>query len=179
MTGLSSRLVLIGNSGSGKTTLARSLVRASGLSHLDLDPLAWLPCTPPQRRPISETARTIAFFIDDHDGWVIEGCYADLAALALPRSTQLVFLNPGVDVCVEHARSRPWEPHKYPSKEAQDANLDMLLRWLRDYPTREDELSLRAHRALFDGYAGNKIELTSREAIDAFPYARTPATVAS
>jgi hypothetical protein len=106
--------------------------------------------------------------MDEHDGWVIEGCYADLAALALPRCTRLVFLNPAVDVCVEHARQRPWEPHKYASKEAQDENLDMLLRWIRDYPTRADELSLGAHRALFDGYEGDKIELVAREAIAAF-----------
>jgi hypothetical protein len=106
--------------------------------------------------------------MEEHASWVIEGCYADLAAVALHRCTQLVFLNPGVEVCVEHARSRPWEPHKYASKEAQDANLDMLLRWIRDYPLREDELSLRSHRTLFDGYLGDKVELVTREAIAAF-----------
>jgi adenylate kinase family enzyme len=162
------RLVLIGNSGSGKTTIASRLALKHGLGHLDLDPLAWLPSTPPRRRAIEETRREILGFMGEHDGWLIEGCYADLAAVALSHCTCLVFLNPGVDVCVEHARARPWEPHKYASKEAQDANLDMLLKWIRDYTTRDDELSLRAHRALFDGHAGEKIELTSRESTAAF-----------
>jgi adenylate kinase family enzyme len=163
------RLVVIGNSGSGKTTLAQRMARTHGLAHLDLDPLAWLATTPPRRRPVEESGVAIASFIGRHEGWVIEGCYADLAALALARCTHLLFLDPGVETCVEHARARPWEPHKYPSKEAQDANLAMLVQWIRDYATRDDDaLSLRAHRRLFDGYAGEKTELTTREAIAAW-----------
>jgi hypothetical protein len=34
---------------------------------------------------------------------------------------------------VANAFSRPWEPHKYLSKEAQDANLEMLMGWIRAY----------------------------------------------
>lgn len=107
--------------------------------------------------------------MDAHDDWVIEGCYADLLAAALVRCTRLVFLNPGIEACVANARLRPWEPHKYPSKQAQDANLDMPIGWIRDYETRRDVFSLAAHRALFDGFAGDKLELTSREAIAACP----------
>ena len=99
---------------------------------------------------------------------MVEGCYADLLALVLPSCTQLVFLNPGVDACVANARARPWEPHKYATKEAQDANLDMLIGWIRDYATRGDEFSLAAHRALFDAFTGDKVELASRDAIAAF-----------
>lgn len=60
---------------------------------------------------------------------------------------------------------RPWEPHKYPSKEAQDANLEMLIGWIAEYETRTDTFSLAAHRALFDRFTGDKIELTKLEAI--------------
>jgi hypothetical protein len=105
-----------------------------------------------------------------HKDWVIEGCYADLLEATLLRCTQLWFLNPGVEACVENARSRPWEPHKYASKEAQDVNLEMLIAWIRDYPTRSDTFSLRAHRALFDHFSGEKYELTTREAIAARLY---------
>lgn len=163
------RYVLLGNSGSGKSTVAARLARAGELPHLDLDTLAWLPTQPPQRRPLADSARDIAAFMDASERWVIEGCYADLLDLALPRCTQLVFLDPGLAACIANARSRPWEPHKYASKEAQDANLDMLIGWIRDYETRRDEFSLAAHRALFDGFAGDKRELTSREAIATFP----------
>jgi adenylate kinase family enzyme len=161
------RYVLLGNSGSGKSTLAARLARGAELAHLDLDSLAWEPVTPPRRRPVAESAREITSFMDANDRWVIEGCYADLLEAAVPRCTCLLFLNPGVEACVANARVRPWEPHKYPSMEAQDANLEMLIGWIRAYETRSDTFSLAAHRALFDGFAGEKIELTKREAIAA------------
>jgi hypothetical protein len=86
----------------------------------------------------------------------------------LVRCTRLVFLNPGVDACVANARLRPWEPHKYASKAEQDASLDFLIGWIGEYATRGDEFSLAAHRAVFDEFTGEKIELTSREEIAAF-----------
>jgi adenylate kinase family enzyme len=159
------RILLIGNSGSGKSTLAARLASRDGLAHLDLDTLAWLPTDPPARRPLADSGREIAAFVTAHDRWVIEGCYADLVALAADRATELVFLNPGVDACIANARARPWEPHKYASREAQDTNLEMLIGWIRGYETRTDEMSLAAHRRLFDAFTGDKRELTSREAI--------------
>lgn len=162
------RTVVLGNSGSGKSTLAARLARAGALQHLDLDTLAWLPVVPPRRRPVADSARDIAAFMDASDRWVIEGCYADLLELALLRATRLVFLNPGIAACIANARARPWEPHKYASKQAQDDNLELLIGWIQDYEHRRDEFSLAAHRALFDGFSGDKHELTSREAIAAF-----------
>jgi adenylate kinase family enzyme len=167
------RLVLLGNSGSGKSTLAVRLAAAHGLAHLDLDTLAWEPgVVPPTRRGLDASARDVDAFTSSHDAWVIEGCYADLAAIALPRCTRLLFLDPGIDACIANARARPWEPHKYATKEAQDANLAMLLQWIRDYATRTDVFSLAAHRALFDAHGGDKIELASREAIARYQAAR-------
>ncbi len=153
------RVVLFGNSGAGKSTLAARLARESSLAHLDLDTLAWLPVTPPRRAPLADSIAAIEAFLADHDAWVVEGCYADLLAVVAARCTRMIFLNPGLDVCIAHCRARPWEPHKYASKEAQDANLDMLVDWIRAYASRDDEFSLRAHRALFDRFAGDKIEL--------------------
>ena len=162
------RCVIFGNSGSGKSTLALRLAHAVGAAHLDLDTLAWEPTTPPRRRAVAESAREILAFITDNDHWVIEGCYGDLFKAPLARCTRLVFLNPGTEACIANARLRAWEPHKYASKEAQDANLEMLIGWIRNYETRRDVFSLTAHRALFNGFAGQKIELTSRDAIAAF-----------
>lgn len=156
------RIVIFGNSGAGKSTMAARLAAESGAAHLDLDTLAWLPETPPRRAPIGESAVKIDAFTAAHDAWVIEGCYADLLALVTPRATRMVFLNPGVEACVANCRARPWEPHKYASKEAQDAGLEFLVGWVRAYATREDEFSLRAHRALYDGFTGDKIEVTSQ-----------------
>ena len=153
------RVLAFGNSGSGKTTLAATLRRDQGLAHLDLDTLAWQPASPPVRRDLADSLRDIRAFTARHDAWVIEGCYADLVALLIDDATELVFMNPGVETCERHCRSRPWEPHKYDSAEAQDRNLAMLLEWVRSYPTRDDACSLASHRRLFDSYRGAKREV--------------------
>jgi SAM-dependent methyltransferase len=156
---VSRRVVVFGNSGSGKSTLAAKLSRDDGLAHLDLDTLAWLPTDPPTRRPIADSAREIAAFTAQHNAWVIEGCYADLLTLLRDAATEMVFLNPGVETCVAHCRARPWEPHKYATRETQDANLAMLVDWVRSYPSRDDACSLGAHRALYDAFGGPKREV--------------------
>ncbi|MEO8702929.1 MAG: shikimate kinase [Kofleriaceae bacterium] len=155
------RIVIMGNSGAGKSTLATRLAAEHALAHLDLDTLAWLPVTPPARAPLADSLAKLAAFCSNHDRWVIEGCYADLIGPAAERSTLLVFLNPGVEACLAHCRARPWEPHKYASQAAQDANLELLLDWVRAYETRSDEFSLRAHRTVFDSFAGAKREFTT------------------
>ncbi|MGH7297514.1 MAG: shikimate kinase [Polyangiaceae bacterium] len=162
------RIVLFGNSGSGKSTLALRLARDTRLPHLDLDVVAWTGAEPPERRAAAESARDIEAFMEGGDGWVIEGCYADLVAVAARRATCLVFLNPGMEACKANARARPWEPHKYTTKEKQDAGLAFLLGWIGEYETREDVYSLKAHRAVFDAFKGDRVELTSREAIAAY-----------
>lgn len=162
------RVVVFGNSGSGKSTLAQRLSRAHRLAHLDLDTLAWEAAVPPTRRPLAQSAQQIEAFVASHDEWVIEGCYADLLALVLPRCSELVFLNPGIEACISNAKERPWEPHKYASRQAQDANLAMLIAWIGEYETRDDIFSLGAHRALYDAFPGRKQELHSREVASAF-----------
>ena len=135
-------VVIFGNSGSGKTTLARHLAKEHKLQHLDLDDIAWE--SPGVRRDIAESVEALRSFITEHDEWVIEGSYGSLITEASNAATELIFLNPGVETCQENCRARPWESHKYPSKEAQDKNLEMLLNWVADYETRTDEFSLSA-----------------------------------
>jgi len=153
------RIVVFGNSGSGKTTLARALTSQYGLAHLDLDSLAW--DRPGVRRQSPESARAIHDFIEENPEWVIEGCYGDLLEQVLPYASEVRFLNPGLEVCLANCRARPWEPEKYPSKEAQDENLEFLLGWVRHYQSRRDEYSLARHRELFEGFRGPKVELLS------------------
>ncbi len=133
------------------------------LAHLDLDTLAWEPTTPPVRTPLPTSAAAILRFIESHDGWVIEGCYTDLLQQALPFATQLIYMNLPVDACIANARARPWEPHKYESKAAQDANLEMLVEWISQYPDRDDTFSQQAHQALFDSFAGAKTIYTANQ----------------
>jgi adenylate kinase family enzyme len=151
------RIVLFGNSGAGKSTLARQLARDYGLPHLDLDLLAW--STPGVRRPIAESAAAIDVYVEMNTEWIAEGCYGDLLELILPHATEIRFLNPGTEVCVANCRRRPWEPEKYASKGDQDARLDFLIDWVRQYETRTDEYSLDRHRQLFDIFPVPKQEI--------------------
>lgn len=155
------RILVFGNSGSGKSTLAKSIASTDGYAHFDLDSIAWLPTPPPERAPIDDSRRHIEQFINEYSDWVIEGCYADLIEIALPEATEMVFLNLSVNDCIANAQQRPWEPHKYPSKELQDSNLKMLIDWIRGYPDRNDACSLAAHEELYSRFEGNKTMRTS------------------
>jgi adenylate kinase family enzyme len=158
---LPERFVIFGNSGAGKSTLARQLVRERSLAHLDLDTLAWQPHPPPTRRPLAESLADIDRFTAENEGWVAEGAYASLIEPLLPRCTELIFMNPGVETCVRNCRARPWEPHKYTSREEQERNLAMLVDWVRAYETRNDEFSLQSHRRLYNSFAGKKREIAT------------------
>jgi adenylate kinase family enzyme len=157
------RIVIFGNSGSGKSTLAKALAELYHVPHLDLDVIAWKADQPGVRAAHEDSLRELMRFLQARDSWVIEGCYSGLLKEASLYCTEMIFLNPGVDACVDNCRSRPWEPHKYRSREEQDANLQMLLNWVREYETREDEFSLREHRRLFDAHEGKKAEYKSNE----------------
>jgi len=158
------RIVIFGNSGSGKSTLARALAERSSCSHLDLDTVAWDEGhESPTRKPLIDSETEIGLFLADYPNWVIEGCYSDLLALVLPHSTEIIFLNPGIETCIANSKNRPWESHKYDSPEAQNTNLEMLIAWIELYEERADEFSLQAHRRLFDAYQGRKREYTSNE----------------
>jgi len=155
------RVAILGNSGSGKSTLAAALAAAAKSAVLDLDTVAWEPGETAESRDEALAREDVRAFCRSNDGWIVEGCYATLVAAALEFGPKLLFLNPGLRVCVENCRARPWEPHKYASKQDQDANLPFLLSWVADYYTRTGPLSLAAHRACFQSYAGPKRELRS------------------
>lgn len=157
------KVVIFGNSGSGKSTLAREMATTGNLAHLDLDTIAWLPGAPPRRRALDDSRRELMNFVERHAGWVVEGCYADLLELLMPLAEQMVFLDLPTEDCVSNARKRPWEPHKYASKAAQDENLQMLVAWIREYDTRTDTFSRVAHQRLYDGYGGKKTRYTSND----------------
>ena len=145
-----SKIVIFGNSGSGKSTLAKDLALKSKLMHLDLDTIAWKPVQPPERMPISESYVLISEFLSANEEWLVEGCYSDLLELVIAEADEVIFLNLPISMCITNAKNRPWEPHKYQSKEAQDANLNMLIDWISNYSSRNDTFSKAAHDKLYD-----------------------------
>jgi hypothetical protein len=100
----------------------------------------------------------VVAFCGSHTDWVVEGCYASLIAAALPFGPRLLLLNPGAAACLANCRVRPWEPHKHPSREEQDERLAFLLAWVTGYYTRDGDMSLAEHKALFEAFAGDKAE---------------------
>lgn len=153
------RILIFGNSGSGKTTLARQLARKHALAHLDLDSIVWEPGRVAEPRPPDAVSASLQAFLAAQDRWVVEGCYGDLVQEASGRCTELVFLNPGLEACLANNRQRPWEPHKYASRQEQDAMLANLQAWVAAYYQRRDPWSYHAHRQLFDAFTGAKREL--------------------
>lgn len=153
------RFAILGNSGSGKSTLANSLAQSANLAVLDLDSVAWEPDQPAVARSIALAEADVAKFCTTHTRWVLEGCYGNLLEAAFQFEPLLIFLNPGLESCTAHCLNRPWEPHKYTSKQEQDANLPFLLSWVAEYYTRDGPMSLVAHQAVFDSYPGRKVEL--------------------
>ncbi len=154
------RILIFGNSGSGKSTLARRYGE-EGLAVLDLDTVAY------QRHAVRHELDTswelMRAFMDAHpEGWVMEGCYGALIERAAPSASELVFLDPGVETCLAHNEARPWEPHKYASKDEQDAALAFLRSWVRDYYVRDDECSLSWHARVYAAFSGPKRRLGAR-----------------
>jgi len=163
------RTILLGNAGVGKSTMARRLIGNKDVPLLPLDAIAWvftsrdkaelhLKAGDITRMPLTESLRLLHKFMDSNEHWVMEGCYGDLVEAALPHCTELRFLNPGVETCVAHCLSRPWEPSKFPSAEEQNAMLQTLVAWVREYETRNDEYGLKRHRFIYDHFCGIKRE---------------------
>lgn len=154
--GDSVRVAIVGNSGSGKTTLARRLIGDEPISVLDLDTVAWEPDQIAVARPIEVAREDVRAFCKEHESWVVEGCYSGLIEASLEFNPHLLVLDPGLEQCVSNCRARPWEPHKYASKEEQDEKLSFLLDWIDKYYSRDGDMSFSGHKALFENYAGPK-----------------------
>ncbi|WP_159785250.1 AAA family ATPase [Sodalinema gerasimenkoae] len=152
-------VIILGNAGAGKSTLARKLMAEQPAVRLSLDEVAFEGGT--ERRSLQDSLADVKGFIASHESWIIEGCYADIIELILPDCEELIFLNPGVEVCIAHCRVRPWEPEKFSSHHEQDENLENLIEWVRSYETRTDEYGLRRHRELYESFQGNKREFNT------------------
>lgn len=153
------KIIILGNSGSGKSSLAKRLSADESVALLPLDDVAFENGA--ERRSVAESVIAAEQFINSNENWIIEGCYADIIEPLLTHTESLIFLNPGIETCVSHCRSRPWEPEKFASKQLQDELLNNLIEWVQQYETRDDEYGLRRHREAFEAFKGVKREFVN------------------
>lgn len=151
-------IVLLGNAGAGQSTLAKAMIAKWPAARLSLDAVAFSGGI--ERRLLQDSIEDVKGWIVGHGRWIIEGCYADIIEPILPLCDELIFLNPGVDTCVAHCRSRPWDPGTFASPQEQEQNLHNLILWVRAYGERSDEYGLSRHRDLYESFAGKKSEFT-------------------
>lgn len=152
------RVVIFGNCGAGKSALAKKLAFERGLAHLDVDTLAFDESG--NRLPVEDTRKAITDFLSQHQGWVVEGCLADLLGEALDRSDECIFMDPGVEVCKDNCKDAPTEVLRYTGTSLTLEDLTGLLEFVAAYEKRSDDFSHSAHKALFDAYEGEKLHMT-------------------
>jgi hypothetical protein len=84
------RINVVGTSCSGKTTLARAVARRLDLPHVELDALFWGPAwTPVPEDEFLERVRAAVAA----DAWVVDGGYARVDHVKLPRADAVVWLD--------------------------------------------------------------------------------------
>ncbi len=118
--------------------------------------IAWISATPPARAPLQEPNKKIEEFANANESWVIEGSYTDLMDIVSTLANEIIFLNLSIEQCIENAKNRPWEPHKYKTRSAQNSNLDMLINWIKEYNERDDNFSFNSHMEFYNKFKGKK-----------------------
>jgi adenylate kinase family enzyme len=84
------RIVVVGTSCSGKTVMAKSIARALGLPHYEIDSLVWLP---KWSLPSDEALLAKVDSFTSADRWVIDGVFPEHRNLVWGRADTVVWLN--------------------------------------------------------------------------------------
>jgi hypothetical protein len=152
------RTLIIGNSGAGKSWLAERLARHLQAPWVELDRLHWLSDEHSLPRPRAE-ALAMARIAADEERWVIEGVYGWMVNEIIHRVTTLIWLCVEEEDCVANLRQR---------ETRDDERLMAMLEWAGSYRTRDGSSGFAAHRRLFEGFAGARIQLRGQADITDF-----------
>jgi len=85
------RIVVYGPAGSGKTTVAASIAKSTGVPHIELDAVFWLPdwVSKPWEQFREDVSAVLARY---PGGWVCDGNYSHVRDLVLPLADTVVWL---------------------------------------------------------------------------------------
>jgi adenylate kinase family enzyme len=156
---MSKRILIIGNSGAGKSVLGEKLAAMLTIPVVDLDRLHWED-TGYARKRDPDAARQMVETIAAREDWIIEGVYGWLADVALPRTTDLVWLDMPWDVCREGLTARKADA----SRPAEDRQA--LLAWAQAYWDRDTSSSFAGHNRIFENFPGRKFRIGGRHEAD-------------
>ena len=152
---MNKRILIIGNSGAGKSVLGHTLAGLLTLPLIDLDRLHWED-TGYARKRDPTMARQMVEVAAAREDWIIEGVYGWLADVALPRTTDLVWLDLPWTVCREGLMARKASTSR-PAGDRQE-----LLAWAQAYWDRDTSSSFAGHGRIFENFAGRKFRINSR-----------------
>lgn len=146
------KTLIIGNTGSGKSAMARHLIGIRDIPWLSLDEIAW---SAGKAGLLEGSLRELKQFIEQHDQWVIEGCHGDLVEAVIPHCTELRFLNPGVEECINRCLNK-LRRFKRALEEGEETLLDRIVARIGKYDYRDDGYGRQRHQDLFDSFSGPK-----------------------
>jgi adenylate kinase family enzyme len=158
---LADRILILGNSGSGKSTLAAQIASVAACPHIPLDAIYWIDQRTLHKRG-EAAARQITAARADEPAWVMEGVYGWLADIAMPRATEMIWLDLSWPDCKTGLETRG------PSQSPSQAEYEALLVWAGQYWARQTASSHTGHQRIFDRFAGRKSALRQRADVAAF-----------
>ncbi len=159
------RIQIIGYSGSGKSTLAERLGEVYGLPVLHLDAVQFYGNW--QERSLAEQNALVQAFLQEHEGWVIDGNYARVCPQRFAMADVCLFLDVARLPCLWGCLRRWWHYRgkTRPSVGCEEKFDAEFLRWiLLDGRTKAQRAGHEAHLAA----AKRGVRLRTRREIDAY-----------
>jgi adenylate kinase family enzyme len=161
------RIVIIGNSGSGKTHLGRILRKHFDYRLTHLDTLFWEPGGFNIKRPNEIVYAEIGNLRQSKTS-IVEGVFGELAKEFCSHADTLIWLDQDWENCSRNLLQRGSESSKQLDQQSAEENFQKLLKWASEYWQRESPSSYCGHLLLFEQFAGEKICLQSRDAVNDF-----------
>jgi adenylate kinase family enzyme len=99
------RIMVVGTSCCGKTTLASQIAGLLDIPHIELDAIHWGPDW--TECPLNEFRATVEARTRG-DRWIVDGNYAAVRDISLPRATDAIWLNYPLYIVLGRALMRTW-----------------------------------------------------------------------
>ena len=160
---LAIRALVFGNSGSGKSTFARSLAARHDLRILALDHVVWSQTEFAKFRLDDEIGRQLGAFVAPNPSSVVEGCDGRWTEFLQSHCTEMVFLNPREAAWLANCRGAAVGAEEIRDSGGAGGQAAVPARLVHGSYSRTDNVSLSAHRRLFESFSGAKQEIGATE----------------